>query len=94
MTAARKPEVKPGFEDSLKRLEEIVERLEQGEVPLDESLRMYEEGVRLSRECMQFLQDAELRIQKLTKDTGGGLALADYDMDGPPEHRSARKDAQ
>ncbi len=65
------------FEHSLKRLEEIVERLEEGTVTLDEVMKLYEEGILLSKKCMDRLEDAELKIKRLTKDANGRLGLAD-----------------
>ncbi len=59
------------FEAAFKRLEEIVALLEQGELPLDESLRVFEEGVELARYCTAKLDDAEKRINVLVKDDGG-----------------------
>ncbi len=53
------------YEDSLKRLEEIVQRLESGQLSLDESLRLFEEGTQLTKVCQQRLNEAELRIEKL-----------------------------
>jgi exodeoxyribonuclease VII small subunit len=53
------------YEDSLKRLEEIVARLESGQLPLDESLELFEEGTRLTKVCQKRLTEAELRIEKL-----------------------------
>ena len=58
----------PRFEAALKQLEEIVQRLEKGELPLEESLKLYEEGIRLSRLCHQKLEEAEGRIEMLMKD--------------------------
>ena len=55
------------FEEALKRLEKIVEELESGKLSLDESLKKYEEGVRLSRFCHKTLQAAQKKIQVLTK---------------------------
>ena len=55
----------PEYEDSLKRLEEIVQRLESGQLSLDESLRLFEEGTRLTKVCQRRLTEAELRIEKL-----------------------------
>lgn len=63
------------FEQLLKRLEKIVETLEQGNVPLDEALKMYEEGVILSRQCMDKLNQAELKLKRLTKDVNGNFEL-------------------
>ncbi len=75
-TVARKKEAsEQTFEETLRRLEEIVETLERGEVPLEESLRLYEEGIALSRLCAEKLKQAELSIQKLGKDMEGNLRL-------------------
>ncbi len=68
---------KQTFEDAIKRLEKIVEALEQGDVPLDEALNLYEEGIQLSRSCGERLKEAELRIKKLNKDTKGQFELTD-----------------
>lgn len=63
------------FEQSLRRLEEIVEALEQGDVPLDDALKMYEEGIALSKACVEKLTQAELRLKKLAKDMQGNFRL-------------------
>jgi exodeoxyribonuclease VII small subunit len=55
------------FEVKLKRLEEIVHKMEEGELPLEKSLEMFEEGIRLSRECQSQLTDAEQKVLKLLK---------------------------
>ena len=59
------------FEESLARLEEIVSRLEKGEVPLEESLALFEEGTRLARECGVRLEQAEQAVVRLTKGPDG-----------------------
>ena len=59
------------FENAMKRLEEIVTKLEEGELTLDETLNLYEEGVKLSKFCLQKLQEAEKRIAILSKDEEG-----------------------
>jgi exodeoxyribonuclease VII small subunit len=69
------------FEQSLRKLEQIVERLEQGDVPLEESLRLYEEGVVLSRRCAEKLQQVELVLKRLERDVDGNLKLLDDDTD-------------
>ena len=61
------------FEAALKQLEEIVQRLERGELPLEESLKLYEEGIRLSRLCHAKLEEAEGKIELLMKDARGDL---------------------
>ena len=55
------------FEEALKKLEKIVEELESGKLSLDDSLKKYEEGVKLSRFCHKTLQAAQKKIQVLTK---------------------------
>ena len=61
----------PTFELALQQLEQIVQKLEKGELPLEESLRLYEEGIRLSRLCHGKLEEAEGRIEVLMKDARG-----------------------
>lgn len=55
----------PDFERALSRLEEVVARLEKGDLPLEESLAAFEEGMTLSRHCQQRLDAAEQRIEEL-----------------------------
>jgi len=74
-----KKETKQTFEHSLGKLEKIVDALEQGDVPLEESLKLYEEGIQLSKECMETLGKAEVRIKQLTKDLNGKLHLTDFE---------------
>ncbi|UCB56685.1 MAG: exodeoxyribonuclease VII small subunit [Candidatus Omnitrophota bacterium] len=59
------------FEEALKRLEKIVEELESGKLSLEDSLKRYEEGVKLSRFCHKSLQAAQKKIQVLTKKDEG-----------------------
>ena len=61
----------PRFEDGLSELEGIVQRLEKGELPLEDSLKLYEDGIRLSRLCHGKLEEAEGRIEVLLKDARG-----------------------
>ena len=63
------------FEQSLNDLETIVKKLEDGDLPLEESLKLFEEGVKLSRECRERLTSAERRIEVLMKDADGVIAL-------------------
>ena len=72
---------KPSFEDSLRRLEEIVSRLEQGEIPLDESIKMYEEGLALSKACIDRLMQAELKVKRLVKDMDGSFQFSDEESE-------------
>ena len=63
----------PTFEAALLKLDEIVQKLEKGELPLEQSLVLYEEGVRLSRLCHAKLEEAEGKIELLLKDSRGDL---------------------
>jgi exodeoxyribonuclease VII small subunit len=54
------------FEATLAELEELVERMEQGEMPLEDSLRDFERGIALTRQCQQALKDAEQKVQQLS----------------------------
>ena len=63
------------FESSLKRLEEIVGLLEEGELSLEESLKLFEDGVKLSRACQEKLDRAERRIEVLIRDEKGNPSL-------------------
>jgi exodeoxyribonuclease VII small subunit len=59
------------FEDCLARLEQIVSALEGGNLPLEDSLKVFEEGVALARHCARYLDEAERRIEMLAKDETG-----------------------
>ena len=61
------------FEDALNKLEKIVSQLEEGDVSLEESLKLFEEGIRLSRLCNQKLEEAEKRVEILLKGEDGTL---------------------
>jgi exodeoxyribonuclease VII small subunit len=61
----------PSFEEALKGLEVIVERLESGEPPLEESIRLFEEGMRLSETCRKRLDEADRKIELLLRKPGG-----------------------
>ena len=67
------------FEKKLTRLEEIVQKMENGELSLDDSLKMFEEGVKLSRDCNKELSEAEQKVQKLVGvDSDGEPILEDF----------------
>ena len=59
----------PEFEQALKKLEMIVEKLESTDITLEESIKLYEEGLRLSKQCTQTLEDAVLRIEEISADS-------------------------
>jgi exodeoxyribonuclease VII small subunit len=67
------------FEAGLAALEKIVRELERGDLPLEESLRLFEEGVRLSRQCQERLNQAERRIEVLLQDGEGRPILSAFD---------------
>lgn len=81
MPPKKKDPDESSFDESLRRLEKIVEQMEQGDVPLEESLKLYEEGIALSRACAQKLQQAELTIKRLGKDLEGNLKLFEEDAE-------------
>jgi exodeoxyribonuclease VII small subunit len=64
---------KEKFEDALNKLEKIVSKLEEGDIPLEESLKLFEEGIRLSRFCNQKLDEAEKKVEILLKGKNGIL---------------------
>ena len=67
------------FEASLEALEQIVRELEQGELPLEKSLELFEQGIRLSRECQERLSQAERRIEILLRDNQGRTLVAPFE---------------
>jgi exodeoxyribonuclease VII small subunit len=73
------------FEEVLRELEEIVNRLEQGDLPLEESLQLFEQGVRLSRACHGKLDEAQKRLEILLKDEEGVMAARPFEQPGAGE---------
>ena len=69
---------KETFETVLHNLETEVVRLESGDLPLDEALACFEKGVKAAGRCQTMLDDAELKIEQLAKDSDGKLALAPF----------------
>lgn len=70
------------FEDSLTKLEELVKKLEAGDLPLEESLNCYEEGMVLVKSCRTALDKAEQRINLLTESERGDVNLQQAEIDG------------
>ncbi len=64
---------KKKFEEALEKLEKIVQRLEDANLPLDEALSLFEEGIKLSRFCSQKLDEAEKKVEILLRDDSGNL---------------------
>jgi exodeoxyribonuclease VII small subunit len=75
----------PNFEAQLASLERIVRELERGELPLEQSLELFEQGVRLSRECQERLNEAERRIEVLLRGGDGSTIAVPFEADEPPE---------
>lgn len=69
------------FEKSFKQLEDIVRRLEAEELPLDESLQLFEQGIRLSRFCHQRLEEVEKKIELILADAKGQAVIEPFDED-------------
>ncbi len=67
------------FEASLEALEQIVQDLEQGDLPLEKSLELFEHGIRLSRECQERLSQAERRIEVLLRDNQGRVTVSGFE---------------
>ncbi len=67
------------FEASLEALEQIVRELEQGDLPLEKSLVLFEQGIRLSRECQERLSQAERRIELLLRDNQGRTVVTPFE---------------
>jgi exodeoxyribonuclease VII small subunit len=74
-----KKESESEFERSLSRLEEIVKKLESGDLSLEEAMKLFEEGVQLSRSCQKQLEEAEKRVEMLVKKADGGLARVPFE---------------
>jgi exodeoxyribonuclease VII small subunit len=70
------------FETAMRELEELVEKLEQGELPLEESLAAFERGIMLTRSCQTALKDAEQKVEILLK-KGGEPAIEEFETDRP-----------
>lgn len=76
------------FEDTLKGLEDIVEQLEKGDLSLDEALSKYENGVKLYKQCVSMLEDAEKKIKILVKDGNGVLRSKDFEAEANKQTNS------
>lgn len=79
------PPKKPDFERSLARLEEVVRRLESPQLSLDEAMKLFEEGVALSRECQKQLEEAEGRVEILLKKADGKIAAEPFEPEAGNE---------
>ena len=73
------------FETQLAALERVVRELERGDLPLEESLKLFEEGVALSRECQKQLEEAEGKVEILLKKADGKMVAQPFDPEGEAE---------
>ncbi len=78
------------FEASLKELEEAVDRLETGNLPLDDALKYFEVGLKASNVCRAKLEEAKQRVDVLMKESGGALSLTPFDEDESPEEGASQ----
>ncbi len=69
------------FEQAMARLEAIVGELEKGDLPLEESLKIFEEGIRLSKSCLKVLEEAERKVEVLVQDKNGKKELRAFSPD-------------
>ncbi len=84
------------FEEALKKLEKIVQDLEDGELPLEEALEKYEEGIRLSKACAKKLEIAKKKVEILLKNEDGSVELKEFDeqaagQDEKPQEAKKRR---
>ncbi len=69
---------KEKFEEALQKLEAIVAQMEEGDLPLEETLKAFEEGVRIARFCANKLDEAERKVEKLMRDQAGKLQTTSF----------------
>lgn len=77
---AKKSSTNPDFEQALKELEDLVERMERGDLSLEESLKCFERGVELTRICQQALKEAEQKVQLLLE-KGDEQSIVDFERE-------------
>lgn len=70
------------FEESMQRLEQIVRSMERGDVPLEESLKLFQEGTQLVADCEKLLENAQLQVKKVLAASDGSMILEDFADDG------------
>ncbi|MEE2765629.1 MAG: exodeoxyribonuclease VII small subunit [Candidatus Neomarinimicrobiota bacterium] len=69
----------PSFEEALQKLESLVEKMESGDISLEQSLEWFEEGIRLVKSCRKQMENAEQKVQSLIKDSKGKLELGELE---------------
>jgi len=82
------------FEEALARLEAIVTELERGDLPLEDSMRIFEEGIKLSKVCLKMLDDAERRVEVLVKDKDGRRRTRPLELEGNGEAGQGNGDVE
>ncbi|HZC68514.1 MAG TPA: exodeoxyribonuclease VII small subunit [Nitrospirales bacterium] len=82
------------FEEALARLEAIVAELERGELPLEDSMRIFEEGIKLSKVCLKMLEEAERKVEVLVKDKDGRKRTRTFDLEEFSETGQANRDVE
>ena len=70
----------PGFEESMQRLEEIVRLLEKGDAPLEDAIRLFEEGTKLAKNCDEMLNEAEQKVVVLSTGADGAPVETEFDI--------------
>lgn len=83
------PQQQESFEELYQRLEETVARLEAGNLPLEESIALYEDGMALARRCQELLDSAEFKISRLKEDFAGAAYRSDDDFFDEAENEMA-----
>lgn len=71
----------PTFEENMRRLEQIVRSMERGDVPLEESLKLFQEGTELVRKCGKILDDAQLQVKKISAATDETPVEEDFQVE-------------
>ena len=77
---ASEKKTKMSFEDSMLRLEEIVRLLEKGDAPLEDSIKLFEEGTKLAKRCDDLLNEAEKKVVVLSKGADGAPTETEFDL--------------
>ncbi|HXE74386.1 MAG TPA: exodeoxyribonuclease VII small subunit [Candidatus Xenobia bacterium] len=72
----------PSFETSLHRLEQIVKKLEAGDLPLDDAMKLFEEGIQISQQCQKQLEEAENKVEILLKKADGKVVARKFELPG------------
>lgn len=81
------------FEQNLKALEKIVDKLESGSVSLDESLKLFQKGKALNKACVTRLEEAKLKIESLVEDEEGNVGLEDFETGSEVDSQTAKEDS-